>query len=42
MQAKTYDGGGKWYSLDIDYKAVSAMLRWNVEMREYLKANKLD
>jgi sugar phosphate isomerase/epimerase len=27
VQAKTYDGGGKWYSLDIDYKAVAAMLR---------------
>jgi hypothetical protein len=25
-----------------DTMAVSAMLRWNVEMREYLKANKLD
>ena len=27
VQAKTYDGGGKWYALDIDYKAVAAMLR---------------
>jgi len=25
-----------------DTMAVSAMLRWNVEMREYLKANTLD
>jgi sugar phosphate isomerase/epimerase len=27
VQAKTYHGGGKWYSLDIDYPAVAAMLR---------------
>jgi len=27
VQAKTYDGGGKWYSLDIDYSQVAAMLR---------------
>ena len=27
VQAKTYYGGGKWYSLDIDYPNVAAMLR---------------
>lgn len=27
VQAKTYYGGGKWYSLDIDYPGVAAMLR---------------
>jgi len=27
VQAKTYLGGGKWYSLDIDYDAVAGMLR---------------
>lgn len=27
VQAKTYDGGGKWYSLDIDYPWVAALLR---------------
>jgi sugar phosphate isomerase/epimerase len=27
VQAKTYYGGGKWYSLDIDYAKVAAMLR---------------
>ncbi len=26
VQAKTYDGGGKWYTLDIDYPWVAAML----------------
>lgn len=26
VQAKTYDGGGKWYTLDIDYPSVAAML----------------
>ena len=27
VQAKTYHGGGEWYSLDIDYQKVAAILR---------------
>jgi len=27
VQAKTYPGGGEWYSLDIDYQKVAAILR---------------
>ena len=27
IQAKTYYGGGKWYSLDIDYPAIGQMMR---------------
>lgn len=27
VQAKTYYGGGKWYSLDIDYPAIGQMMR---------------
>jgi sugar phosphate isomerase/epimerase len=27
VQAKTYFGGGKWYTLDIDYERVAAILR---------------
>jgi L-ribulose-5-phosphate 3-epimerase len=27
VQAKTYYGGGKWYTLDVDYPRVAAMLR---------------
>ena len=27
VQAKTYCGGGKWYTLDIDYRRVAAILR---------------
>ena len=27
MQAKTYYGGGRWYTLDIDYKKMAALLR---------------
>lgn len=27
VHAKTYDGGGEWYDLDIDYKRVGAILR---------------
>lgn len=27
VQAKTYDGGGVWYTLDIDYAKVAAILR---------------
>lgn len=27
MQAKTYYGGGLWYSLDLDYDRIAAMLR---------------
>lgn len=27
VQTKTYDGGGLWYSLDLDYARIAAMLR---------------
>jgi sugar phosphate isomerase/epimerase len=27
VQAKTYQGGGEWYELDIDYKRIARMLR---------------
>jgi L-ribulose-5-phosphate 3-epimerase len=27
VQAKTYFGGGEWYTLDIDYDRVARMLR---------------
>ena len=27
VQAKTYDGGGKWYTLEIDYARVAEILR---------------
>ncbi len=27
MQAKTYPGGGEWYTLDIDYARVAQILR---------------
>jgi hypothetical protein len=27
VQAKTYYGGGKWYSLDIDYEKIGKMMR---------------
>jgi sugar phosphate isomerase/epimerase len=27
VQAKTYYGGGTWYTLDIDYERVAAILR---------------
>ncbi len=27
VQAKTYFGGGEWYSLDIDYDRVAKLLR---------------
>ncbi|MBL9199216.1 MAG: hypothetical protein JNL39_01865, partial [Opitutaceae bacterium] len=26
VQAKTYHGGGEWYSLDLDYPRIAAML----------------
>ena len=29
MQAKTYYGGGKWYSLDLDYARIGAIMRKN-------------
>ena len=29
VQAKTYQGGGKWYTLDIDYSKVAEILRKN-------------
>ena len=27
VQAKTYPGGGEWYTLDLDYKRVAEILR---------------
>jgi len=27
VQAKTYYGGGKWYTLDIDYERIGKILR---------------
>ena len=27
MQAKTYYGGGKWYTLDLDYDRIAAIMR---------------
>ena len=27
VQAKTYDGGGEWYTLDLDYKRIAGILR---------------
>jgi L-ribulose-5-phosphate 3-epimerase len=27
VQAKTYYGGGKWYTLDLDYDRIAAILR---------------
>src|SRR5688572_14634168 len=27
VQAKTYQGGGEWYTLDLDYKRIAGMLR---------------
>jgi L-ribulose-5-phosphate 3-epimerase len=27
VQAKTYDGGGEWYSLDLDYNRIAAILK---------------
>jgi sugar phosphate isomerase/epimerase len=27
VQAKTYFGGGLWYTLDLDYDRIAAMLR---------------
>ena len=35
IQAKTYFGGGKWYTLDIDYKKVAEIFR-NVDYRGYV------
>lgn len=29
VQAKTYYGGGEWYTLDLDYRRIAAMLRKN-------------
>lgn len=26
MQAKTYHGGGEWYTLDLDYPRIAAVL----------------
>jgi len=27
VQAKTYPGGGEWYTLDLDYQRIARMLR---------------
>jgi sugar phosphate isomerase/epimerase len=27
VQAKTYFGGGEWYTLDLDYRRIAAILR---------------
>jgi L-ribulose-5-phosphate 3-epimerase len=27
VQAKTYYGGGEWYTLDLDYRRIAAILR---------------
>jgi L-ribulose-5-phosphate 3-epimerase len=35
IQAKTYYGGGKWYTLDIDYKRVAAIFR-KADYRGYI------
>lgn len=35
VQAKTYFGGGKWYTLDIDYASIGQMMR-QVDYRGYI------
>jgi sugar phosphate isomerase/epimerase len=35
VQAKTYYGGGEWYTLDLDYKRIAKMLR-KVNYRGYV------
>src|SRR6185436_8137106 len=35
VQAKTYPGGGEWYTLDLDYKRVAAILK-KVNYRGYI------
>lgn len=35
IQAKTYFGGGKWYTLDIDYENIGLMMR-NLNYRGYI------
>jgi L-ribulose-5-phosphate 3-epimerase len=35
VQAKTYQGGGEWYTLDLDYKRIAGMLR-KVNYRGYI------
>ena len=35
VQAKTYYGGGEWYSLDLDYKRIAGILR-KVNYRGYV------
>jgi sugar phosphate isomerase/epimerase len=35
VQAKTYYGGGEWYSLDLDYKRIAGILR-KVDYRGYV------
>ncbi len=35
VQAKTYPGGGEWYTLDLDYKRIAGILR-DVNYRGYV------
>ena len=35
VQAKTYFGGGEWYTLDLDYKRIAALLT-QVNYRGYV------
>jgi L-ribulose-5-phosphate 3-epimerase len=35
VQAKTYYGGGEWYSLDLDYKRIISILN-NVNYQGYI------
>ena len=35
VQAKTYYGGGKWYTLDLDYQRIAGILR-KVNYRGYI------
>ena len=35
VQAKTYFGGGEWYTLDLDYARIAKMLR-DVNYRGYV------
>ena len=35
MQAKTYYGGGKWYTLDLDYSRIGEIMR-NADYKGYI------
>ncbi len=35
VQAKTYFGGGEWYTLDLDYHRIASILR-NVNYKGYI------